>query len=148
VEESLTSGPLAGYPVIDIKVTLVDGSVHEEDSIALAYRIAASIAVRDGMDKARPMLKEPIMNVEIVTPDNCMGDVINDINQRRGRPTSMEPGRGNVQVVRAMIPLSELFGYATDLRSRTQGRATYTMEFAEYREVPEDMQDVLLGKTA
>jgi elongation factor G len=148
VEDALTSGPLAGYPVIDIKVTLVDGSVHDEDSIALAYRIAASKAVRDGMDNARPMLKEPIMDVEIVTPDNCMGEVINDINARRGRPTSMEPGRGNVQVVRARIPLSELFGYATDLRSRTQGRATYSMEFAEYREVPEDMQDVLLGKTA
>ena len=148
VEESLTSGPLAGYPVIDIKVSLIDGSLHDEDSIGLAYKIAASKAMRDGMDQARPMLKEPVMDVEIVTPEDYMGDIINDINARRGKPTNMEPGRGNVQVVRAHIPLAELFGYATDLRSRTQGRATYTMEFAEYREVPEDMQDVLLGKIA
>jgi elongation factor G len=148
VEEALTSGVLAGYPVIDIKVTVLGGTTHEVDSTDIAYKIAASMACRDGFEKAGPTLKEPLMKVEIITPDQYMGEVIQDINSRRGKLSGMEPSLGNTQCVRALIPLAEMFGYATELRNRSQGRATYSMEFLSYQEVPGDLSEVLLGRIA
>jgi elongation factor G len=135
VEEALDTGVKAGYPMVDIKITLVDGKYHDTDSSEIAFKVAGSLAMKEAAKRAKPVLLEPIFAVEVVTPEEFMGDVIGDLNRRRGRVEGMEP-RGNAQVVTARVPLSEMFGYATDVRSNTQGRATYTMVFDRYEEVP------------
>jgi elongation factor G len=145
IQEALTSGVLAGYPTVDVRVTLVDGSYHEVDSSEMAFKIAGSMAVKDAARKASPVLLEPVMAVEVVTPEEYMGDVIGDLSARRGRVEGMEQ-RGNSQVVKAQVPLAEMFGYATDLRSRTQGRATYTMQFEAYNEVPESISREIVAR--
>ena len=144
IQEAMDSGILGGYPVVDIKVTLYDGSYHEVDSSEMAFKIAASMALREALQKAKPVLLEPIMKVEVIVPEEYMGDVIGDINSRRGRIEGMEP-RDGVQVVRAFVPLGEMFGYATDLRSKTQGRAVYTMQFDHYEQVPNNIAEKILG---
>jgi elongation factor G len=148
VEEALSSGVLSSFPVIDVSATLIGGSMHEVDSSDLAFTIAASKAVKDGLGRAAPVLKEPIMKVEVITPDQYLGDVMNDVNARRGRIVNMEPAIGNANIIKALIPLAEMFGYATDLRNKSQGRATYSMEFHVYDEVPVNMMNELLGKSA
>ncbi len=145
IKEAMDSGVLAGYPVVDVKATLYDGSYHEVDSSEMAFKIAGSMAFKDGVKKAKPVLLEPIMNVEVVTPEGYMGDVMGDLNSRRGKIQSMEK-RGNAQIIRAEVPLSEMFGYATDLRSKTQGRATYTMQFSHYEDVPKGIADSIIAK--
>jgi len=135
LQSSLDNGVLAGYPTVDVKVSLVDGQYHDVDSSEMAFKIAGQMAFRKAAEMAKPVLMEPIMAVEVVTPEDYMGDVMGDLSSRRGRIGSME-ARGNTQVVNATVPLSEMFGYSTDLRSRTQGRATYTMQFSEYSQVP------------
>jgi elongation factor G len=140
IEEALESGVKAGYPMVDVRVTLVDGSYHDVDSSEMAFKVAGSMALRDAARRAKPVLLEPIMAVEVVTPEEFMGDVIGDLNRRRGRIEGMEP-RGNTQVVWAYVPLAEMFGYATDLRSQTQGRATYTMQFERYEEIPASLAE-------
>ncbi|GAB5046910.1 elongation factor G [Thermodesulfovibrio sp. TK110] len=143
--EAMEGGVLAGYPVVDVKVTLFDGSYHEVDSSELAFKIAASMAFKDACKKAELVLLEPIMDVEVVVPEDYMGEVIGDLNSRRGKIQSMEK-RGKAQVIRAMVPLSEMFGYATDLRSKTQGRGTYTMQFSHYDEVPKNLTEQIIAK--
>ncbi|MCX7771373.1 MAG: elongation factor G [Proteobacteria bacterium] len=143
VREAMELGVLAGYPVIDLKVTLFDGSYHEVDSSEMAFKIAASMGFKEAFMKAKPILLEPIMKVEVVTPENFMGDVMGDLNSRRGRIQGMEM-RGNAQVITCFVPLSEMFGYATDLRSMTQGRATYTMQFSHYEPVPSNIAEQIL----
>jgi elongation factor G len=138
-------GVLAGYPVVDVKVTLIDGAYHEVDSSEMAFKIAGSMAFKDAARKAKPVLLEPIMGVECVTPEEYMGDVMGDLSSRRGRIEGME-ARGNNQVIRAQVPLSEMFGYSTDLRSRTQGRATYTMQFNSYQQVPQNVADEIVKR--
>jgi elongation factor G len=142
VEEALETGVKAGYPMVDVRVTLVDGSYHDVDSSEMAFKIAGSMALQEAARRAKPVLLEPVMAVEVVTPEEFMGDVIGDLNRRRGRIEGMEP-RGNTQVVRAFVPLAQMFGYATDLRSQTQGRATYTMQFDHYAEMPTSLADEL-----
>ncbi|MGH9135009.1 MAG: elongation factor G [Ilumatobacteraceae bacterium] len=136
IQAALESGVLAGYPVVDVKASLVDGQYHDVDSSEMAFKIAGQMGFKKAAELAKPVLLEPIMGVEVVTPEEYMGDVIGDLSSRRGRIEGME-ARGNTQVVRAQVPLSEMFGYSTDLRSRTQGRATYTMQFDSYQQVPE-----------
>jgi len=143
IEEAMQSGPLIGFPVVDLKVTLYDGSYHEVDSSEMAFKIAASMAIKDAVKKGKPAILEPIMKVEVVTPEEYLGDVIGDLNSRRGQILGMEP-RGNAQVVRAYVPLAEMFGYATDLRSKTQGRASFVMFFDHYAEVPKQIQEKLM----
>ncbi len=144
VKEALENGIMAGYPVVDVKITLFDGSYHEVDSSEMAFKIAGSMAFKNAASKAKPVLLEPVMNIEVVTPDEYMGEVIGDLNSRRGKIQTMTQ-RTNVRVIAAMVPLSSMFGYATDLRSRTQGRATYTMQFAHYEEVPKNIsEDIVL----
>jgi elongation factor G len=138
IQEAMDSGILAGYPVVDVRVRLVDGSYHEVDSSERAFKIAGSMAFKEAMKRAKPKLLEPIMAVEVVTPEDYLGDVMGNLSARRGRVESLEP-RGNAQVVRARVPLAEMFGYATDLRSTTQGRATFTMQFDRYEEVPQSI---------
>ena len=145
IQDALGSGVLAGYPVQDLRVTLVFGSYHDVDSSEMAFRIAGSMAVKKAVRAADPVLLEPIMAVEVVTPDDYMGDVIGDLSSRRGRVEGMGQV-GNNQVIRALVPLSEMFGYATDLRSRTQGRATYTMQFHAYQEVPDSIAAEIVRK--
>ncbi|MBZ0155778.1 MAG: elongation factor G [Alphaproteobacteria bacterium] len=145
VKEAMEGGVLAGYPLVDARVTLVDGSYHEVDSSEMAFKIAGSMALKEGAKKAQIVLIEPIMSVEVVTPEEYMGDVIGDLNSRRGKIQSMEK-RGGAQVIKSMVPLSEMFGYATDLRSRTQGRANYTMQFSHYEEVPKNIMDTIVAK--
>ncbi|VAX30629.1 Translation elongation factor G [hydrothermal vent metagenome] len=145
VKEALVTGVLAGYPVVDVRVTLYDGSYHEVDSSEMAFKIAGSMAFKDGVRKAKPVLLEPVMAVEVITPEEYMGDVIGDLNSRRGKMQSMEK-RGNAQVIKAHVPLSEMFGYATDLRSKTQGRATYTMQFSHYEEVPKSIAETIVSR--
>jgi elongation factor G len=140
IEEALESGVKAGYPMVDVRVSLVHGSYHEVDSSEMAFKIAGSMALREGARRANPVLLEPIMSVEVTTPEEFMGDVIGDLNRRRGRIEGMEP-RGNAQVIRAYVPLAEMFGYATDLRSMTQGRATYSMQFERYDQVPSTLAE-------
>ena len=135
MQQALDSGVLAGYPTVDVKATLVDGQYHDVDSSEMAFKIAGQMAFKKAAEMAKPVLLEPIMEIEVVTPEDYMGDVMGDLSSRRGRIEGME-ARGNTQVIRAQVPLSEMFGYSTDLRSRTQGRATYTMQFAQYMEVP------------
>ena len=136
IQAALDNGVLAGYPTVDVRVSLVDGQYHDVDSSEMAFKIAGQMAFKKAAEAARPVLLEPIMAVEVVTPDEYMGDVMGDLSSRRGRIEGME-ARGNTQVVRSQVPLSEMFGYSTDLRSRTQGRATYTMQFHSYQQVPE-----------
>ena len=145
VKEALDNGVIAGYPVVDVKVTLYDGSFHEVDSSEVAFKIAGSMGFREGMKLADPVLLEPIMKVEVVTPEEYMGDVVGDLNRRRGMVGGMEESPSG-KVIRSEVPLSEMFGYATDLRSATQGRATYSMEFDKYREVPNKLSDSLIKK--
>ena len=140
VQEAMASGVLAGYPVVDLRVTLSDGSYHEVDSSEMAFKIAGSMCFKDAARKAGPVLLEPMFDVEVVTPEEYMGDVIGDLSSRRGRVESMDQ-RGSDRIVKAQVPLAEMFGYATELRSRTQGRATYTMQFNSYREVPQSLAD-------
>ena len=147
VREAAQSGVLAGYPVIDFKATLVDGSYHEVDSSEMAFKIAGSMAFKEGCKQAKSVILEPIMKVEVTVPEEYMGDVIGDINSRRGRLEGMEAVQGN-QVIRCFIPLSEMFGYATDLRSKTQGRGTYSMEPSHYEEVPKSVFDNIVASRA
>ncbi|WP_114572174.1 elongation factor G [Exiguobacterium flavidum] len=145
IEEALQNGILAGYPVVDVKAALVFGSYHDVDSNEMAFKIAASMAVKQLKDKSGAVILEPMMKVEVVIPDEYMGDIMGDITSRRGRVEGME-ARGNAQVVRAMVPLSEMFGYATGLRSRTQGRGTYSMHFDHYEEVPKSVAEEIIKK--
>jgi elongation factor G len=147
IQEAIESGVLAGYPVVDIGVELVDGSYHEVDSSEMAFKIAGSMGIKDALRKSGPVLLEPTMAVEVVTPEEFMGDVIGDLSSRRGHIEGMEP-RGNAQVIRANVPLSEMFGYATDLRSRTQGRAAYSMQFKAYEQVPKNIAEEIVSKVA
>jgi len=146
IKEAMEAGILAGYPVVDVKVSVVDGSFHEVDSSEMAFKIAGSMGFKAAMEKAGPILKEPIMAVEVVTPEDFMGDVMGDLNSRRGQIHGMEPGTGGTQVIRADVPLSEMFGYATTLRSMTQGRASYSMEPSRYDVVPKAMAEELAAK--
>ncbi len=145
IEEAMKNGVLAGYPVEDVKVTLFDGSFHEVDSSEMAFKIAGSIAFKDAAKKAGPVLLEPIMKVEVTTPEEYMGDVMGDLSSRRGKIEGMNQ-RSDAQVIKAMVPLSEMFGYATQMRSMTQGRAIYNMEFAHYSEVPRSISDQIIEK--
>ena len=145
VKEAMLSGVLAGYPVVDVRVTITDGSYHEVDSSEMAFKVAGSIGFKEGARKADPVLLEPIMKVEVTTPEEYLGDVMGDLNSRRGRIEKME-ARGNAQVISSFVPLSEMFGYATDLRSATQGRATYSMNFSHYEPVPASIGEELMSK--
>src|SRR5881296_1489997 len=147
IKEAAETGVLAGYPVVDIKVSLTDGSYHDVDSSEMAFKIAASIGFKEGCRKAKPVLLEPVMDVEVVAPSEYQGAVIGDLNSRRGRIVSQEV-RANAQVIRANVPLGQMFGYATDVRSMTQGRATYTMQFARYEEVPRNIAEEIMAKVA
>ena len=147
IKEAAETGVLAGYPVVDIKVSLTDGSYHDVDSSEMAFKIAASIGFKEGCRKAKPVLLEPVMDVEVVAPSEYQGAVIGDLNSRRGRIVSQEV-RANAQVIRANVPLGQMFGYATDVRSMTQGRATYTMQFARYEEVPKNIAEEIMAKVA
>ena len=145
IKEALDNGVMAGFPVVDIKVTLIDGSYHEVDSSEMAFKIAGSMGFKEGCQKASPIILEPIMSVEVVVPEDYMGDVIGDLNSRRGRIMGME-GRAGAQVVTAMVPLAQMFGYSTDLRSATQGRATYSMTFDHYEPVPKSVAEEIVAK--
>jgi elongation factor G len=147
IKEQMCNGVIAGYPVVDCKVTLYDGSYHDVDSSEMAFKIAGSMAFRDGALKARPVLLEPIMAVEVVSPEDYMGDVMGDLNRRRGLPSGMEDSPAG-KLIRAEVPLAEMFGYATSLRSMSQGRATYSMEFAKYAEVPNSVADDVIKKAS
>jgi elongation factor G len=143
IEEALQSGVKAGYPMVDVRVELIDGSYHDVDSSEMAFKIAGSMAVQEAARKAKPVLLEPVMSVEVVTPEEFLGEVIGDLSRRRGRVQGQEP-RGNALAVQAFVPLGEMFGYATDLRSSTQGRASYTMQFERYEEVPKSIEDEIV----
>ncbi|MDH3980593.1 MAG: elongation factor G [Gammaproteobacteria bacterium] len=147
VQEQMESGVIAGYPVVDVKVTLYDGSYHDVDSSEMAFKIAGSMGFRAGAMKASPVLLEPIMKVEVVTPEDYLGDVMGDLNRRRGITHGMDEGAGG-KIIRAEVPLAEMFGYATDLRSATQGRATYSMEFEKYHEAPASVADAIIKKAS
>jgi elongation factor G len=147
VREQIENGVLAGYPVVDVKVTLYDGSYHDVDSSEMAFKVAGSMAFKEGALTADPALLEPIMKVEVVTPDEYMGDVMGDLNRRRGIVQGMDDAPAG-KVVRAEVPLAEMFGYATDLRSATQGRATYSMEFAKYAEAPSTIAEAVIKKAS
>jgi elongation factor G len=147
IREAMGSGVLAGYPVVDVKVELVDGSYHDVDSSERAFKIAGSMAFKEAMKRAKPKLLEPVMAVEVTTPEDYLGDVMGNINSRRGRIENMQPV-GNAQVVKAIVPLSEMFGYATDLRSMTQGRADFHMEFDRYEEVPASIASEITERTS
>jgi elongation factor G len=144
VEESLANGPRAGYPLVDLKVTLVDGKSHDTDSSEIAFKVAGQLALKEATRRAKPVLLEPVFAIEVVTPEEYMGDVIGDLNRRRGQMQGMEQ-RGNAQIINAIVPLSEMFGYVTDLRSNTQGRATSTMQFERYEEVPAHIAEKVIG---
>jgi elongation factor G len=143
IQEAMESGILSGYPVVDVRVELVDGSYHDVDSSEMAFKVAGSMAFKEAMKRAKPKLLEPVMAVEVVTPEDYLGDVMGDLNARRGRIENLEP-RGNAQVIQARVPLAAMFGYATDLRSTTQGRATFTMQFERYEEVPQSILSELV----
>jgi elongation factor G len=144
IEDAMDNGPRAGYPLVDVRVTLTDGKYHDTDSSEIAFRVAGSLALKAAVQRAKPVLLEPVFAVEVVTPEEFMGDVIGDLNRRRGQVNGMEQ-RGNAQVVSGHVPLAEMFGYATDLRSNTQGRATYTMQFDRYEEVPPNIAEKVVG---
>ena len=143
----MQSGIVAGYPVVDVAVELYDGSYHEVDSSEMAFKMAASMAFKDAMKKGNSVLLEPVFAVEVVTPEDYMGDVMGDLNSRRGMIQGME-ARNGAQVIKAHVPLSEMFGYATDLRSNTQGRATYSMQFDHYEKVPQAISEKVIGERA
>lgn len=145
LEDAMANGVLAGYPLIDVKAALVDGSYHDVDSSEMAFKVAASLALKNAVSKCNPVILEPVMKVEVVTPEEYMGDIMGGITSRRGRVEGME-ARGNAQVVRAMVPLSEMFGYATSLRSNTQGRGVFTMHFDHYEEVPKSISEEIIKK--
>ena len=145
IQQALSSGVLAGYPTVDVRATLTDGKYHDVDSSEMAFKIAGTMAFKEAARKAKPCLLEPIMNVEVSTPDDYMGDVMGDLSSRRGKLGGMEQ-KGNSQIIRAQVPLSEMFGYATDLRSRTQGRATYTMQFDSYQQMPSNVQEEIVTR--
>jgi elongation factor G len=145
IEEAMENGPRAGYPMVDVRVTLTDGKYHDTDSSEIAFKVAGSLALKAAVQRAKPVLLEPVFAVEVVTPEEFMGDVIGDLNRRRGHVKGMEQ-RGNAQVVTAEVPLAEMFGYATDVRSNTQGRATYTMQFDRYQEVPPNIAEKVVGE--
>jgi len=145
VKEALEGGILAGYPMSDIKVTLYDGSFHDVDSSEMAFKIAGSLAIKEAARRAKAVLLEPIMSVEVVVPEEYMGDVIGDLNSRRGRIEGMEL-RSTTQIIKSSVPLSEMFGYATELRSRTQGRGSFTMHFGKYEEVPGSLAEEIVSK--
>jgi len=146
IREAMENGVLAGFPVVDVKAVLIDGSYHEVDSSEMAFKIAGALAFKDGATKAKPVILEPIFKLEVLVPDEYMGDVIGDLNSRRGRVEGMEP-RAGVQAIRGYVPLSQMFGYATDLRSKTQGRGTYVMQFAHYDEVPKSVAEGIISKS-
>ncbi len=147
IQEAMKNGILAGYETVDIKVELYDGSFHEVDSSELAFKIAGSLAFKEGMKKARPAILEPYMKVEVTTPEEYMGDVMGDLNSRRGKIQGMDPRDGGIQVIDSLVPLSEMFGYATDLRSNTQGRAVYSMHFSHFEQVPTSIaEEIIAGK--
>jgi elongation factor G len=145
VREAVEGGILAGYPLVDVKVALFDGAYHEVDSSEMAFKICASICFKEACRRAKPVLLEPVMRVEVVVPEEYMGPVNGDINARRGRLEGTEI-HGTTQVIKAMVPLSEMFGYATELRSRTQGRGTFTMHFGQYEEVPKNISEEIVAK--
>jgi elongation factor G len=147
IREAMETGPLAGYPIAGIEVDLYDGSFHDVDSSEIAFKIAGSMAFQDASKKAKPVLLEPVMSVEVVTPEEYMGDIIGDLTSRRGRVQHMEP-RGHVQVISCKVPLAEMFGYATDVRSMSQGRASYTMQFAAYEQAPKSVSEEVIAKAA
>jgi elongation factor G len=147
VEEAMERGVMAGFPLIDIKVALIGGSIHEVDSNEIAFKIAGSMALRDGADKADPVLLEPMMALEVVTPEEYMGDVVGDLNRRRGKIRSIE-SRAGLQVIAAFAPLAEMFGYSTDLRSASQGRASFTMQFDHYEPVPAQVADGIIYRAS
>jgi len=144
IREQMQNGVIAGYPVEDVKVTLYDGSYHDVDSGEMAFKIAASMGFREGALKADPAILEPMMKVEVVTPEEYMGDVMGDLNRRRGLVGGMEDAPAG-KIIRAEVPLSEMFGYATSLRSATQGRATYSMEFEKYSEAPNNIAEAVIN---
>jgi elongation factor G len=141
----MENGVLAGYPMVDVKAVVYDGSFHEVDSSEAAFKIAGSIAFKAAAEKAKPVLLEPYVKVEVTVPESYMGDVIGDLNARRGRIDGMEP-RNGLQVIHGFVPLSEMFGYATELRSKTQGRGTYSMEVSHYDEVPKTIADAIVAR--
>jgi elongation factor G len=145
-QEAMEFGVLAGYPMVDVKMTLEDGQYHDVDSSELAFKIAGSMAFKEAARKADPVLLEPMMAVEVTTPDAYMGDVIGDLNSRRGHIQSMDEGHGGVKVITALVPLSEMFGYVGDLRSKTSGRASYSMQFDSYAEVPKTVAEEIIKK--
>jgi elongation factor G len=145
IQEQLSNGVLAGYPLQGVKATLYDGSYHDVDSNEVAFKVAGSMALRSGVLEADPVLLEPVMNVEVVTPEEHYGDIIGDLNRRRGVVSGMEDVPAG-KAVRAEVPMSEMFGYATDMRSATQGRATYSMEFAQYKQVPPNIAEAIINK--
>jgi elongation factor G len=145
IREAMESGILAGYPMVDVKVTLVDGSYHDVDSSEMAFKIAGSMAIKEAARRAGIQLLEPVMDVEVVTPDDYMGDVMGDLSGRRGLIQGSDT-RGMATVIRARVPLSEMFGYATDVRSMTQGRASYTMQFGAYEPAPSSIQEEIVAK--
>ena len=145
VKDSLDSGPLIGFPLVDLQVALVDGSYHEEDSTEMAFGVAATMAMRKGAAEANPILLEPIMDLEVIVPDEYLGDVMSDLNSKRAKINGVE-SRKNYQVVKANVPLAEMFGYSTDLRSATQGRATFTMQFTSYDRVPEKKAESIIHR--
>ncbi|MFQ6113499.1 MAG: elongation factor G, partial [bacterium] len=147
IKDAMSTGVLAGYPLIDVRVTLLDGSYHEVDSSEMAFKIAGSIALRNAALKANPVLMEPVMDVEVVVPEDYLGDVMGDLNSRRGKIRGIFP-RKDAQVVTATVPLSEMFGYATTLRSLTQGRAIYTMQFAKYELAPQSVSEKVMEKAS
>jgi elongation factor G len=147
IKEQMEDGVLAGYPVVDIKATLYDGSYHDVDSSEMAFKIAGSMAFKEGCLNASPVLLEPVMKVEVVTPEDYMGDVMGDLNRRRGIVQGMDDSPSG-KIIRAEVPLAEMFGYATDLRSATQGRATYSMEFSKYSEAPTNVADAVIKKAS
>jgi elongation factor G len=138
VREAMDTGVVAGYPLVDVRVKLVDGSYHEVDSSEMAFKIAGSIGLKEAVRKAKPQLLEPIMRVEVVTPNDFLGDIVGNLNSRRAQIEVIEP-RGPSQIARARVPLAEMFGYATELRSMSQGRATYSMEFSHYQPVAPEL---------
>ena len=144
IKEAAESGVLAGYPVVDIRVTLTDGSFHEVDSSEMAFKLAGSMAFKEGVQKGGPVLLEPMMKVEVVVPEEYLGEIIGQVNSRRGNVLGMDMRPGNAQSVRGMIPLGEMFGYATELRSATQGRGVFSMEFDHYQPVSESVMQEML----
>src|SRR5699024_10318729 len=145
IQDSMQYGVLAGYPLVNLKATLLDGQYHEVDSSEMAFKVAGSMAFKEAAPKAKPVLLEPMMAVEVVTPEDYMGEVIGDLNARRGQIQAMEE-RSGARVVRAQVPLSEMFGYIGDLRSKTQGRANYSMVFDSYAEVPKAVAEEIIAK--